>query len=64
VRIRIALDGRVAIYADEQLVAEHALQPAAHGWVTEPDHHAALWADTLAVKHRPLAVYEEAATRN
>jgi transposase len=64
VRIRVALDGRVAIYADEHLVAEHALRPAAHGWVTVPDHHAALWADTLAVEHRPLAVYEEAATWN
>jgi transposase len=64
VRIRISLDGRVAIYADEQLVAEHALRPAAHGWVTVPDHHAALWADTLAVERRPLAVYEAAATWN
>jgi transposase len=64
VRIRISLDGRVAIYADEQLVAEHALRPSGHGWVTVPDHHAALWTDTLAVERRPLAVYEEAATWN
>ena len=31
---------------------------------TVPDHHAALWADTLAVERRPLAVYEEVATWN
>ena len=60
----VSLDGRVAIFAAEQLVAEHALRPAAHGWVTVPDHHAALWADSLAVEQRPLAIYEEAAPWN
>jgi hypothetical protein len=54
----------VAIYDGEQCVAQHHLQPSTQGWVTVPDHHAALWADTLAVEPRPLAVYEEVATWN
>jgi len=64
VRVRITLDGALTIYDGEQCVAQHVLQPPAHGWVTVPDHHAALWADTLAVERRPLAVYEEVATWN
>ena len=64
VRVRITLDGAVAVYDGEQCVAQHVLQPPAHGWVTVPDHHAALWAETLAVERRPLAVYEEVATWN
>ena len=59
---RVILDGAVAIYDGAQCVAQHALQPATQGWVTVPDHHAGLWADTLAVERRPLAVYEEVAT--
>ena len=62
VRVRITLDDVVAIYEGEQCVAQHRLQPPAHGWVTVPAHHAVLWADTLAVEQRPLAVYEEVAT--
>ena len=62
VRVRITLDGAVAVYEGEQCVAQHVLQPPAHGWATVPAHHAALWADTLAVEQRPLAVYEEVAT--
>jgi transposase len=64
VRVRITLDGRLSIYDGEQCVAQHALTPPAHGWVTVPDHHAALWAETLAVERRPLAVYEEVMTWN
>jgi hypothetical protein len=64
VRVRITLDGTVAIYDGEQCVAQHVLQPAAQGWVTVPAHHAGLWADTLAVERRPLAVYEEVTTWN
>jgi transposase len=64
VRVRLTLEGAVAIYDGEQCVAQHILQPAAQGWVTVPAHHAALWADTLAVERRPLAVYEEVATWN
>ncbi|HEY3117052.1 MAG TPA: hypothetical protein VGK54_09940 [Chloroflexota bacterium] len=62
VRVRITLEGAVAVYEGEQCVAQHVLQPPAQGWVTVLDHHAALWADTLAVERRPLAVYEEMAT--
>jgi hypothetical protein len=62
VRVRITLDGAVAVYNGEQCVAQHVLQPPAQGWVTVPDHHAVLWANTLAVERRPLAVYEEAST--
>ena len=58
------LDGAVGIYDGEQCVAQHVLRPPAHGWVTVPDHHATLWAETLAVERRPLAVYEEVATWN
>ena len=64
VRVRITLEGTVAVYNGEQCVAQHHLQPSAQGWATVPDHHAALWADTLAVERRPLAVYEEVATWN
>lgn len=64
VRVRITLDGVAAIYDGEQCVTQHVLRPAAHGWATVPAHHATLWADTLAVERRPLAVYEEVATWN
>ena len=64
VRVRIPLEGAVAIYDGEQCVAQHVLQPPAQGWVTVPDHHAALWAETLAVEQRPLAMYEEVTTWN
>jgi len=43
-------------------VRRAACPAARQGWVTVPDHHAGLWADTLAVEQRPLAVYEEVAT--
>jgi hypothetical protein len=62
--VRITLGGSVAIYDGEQCVAPHVLQPPTQGGVTVPDHHAALWADTLAVERRPLTVYEEVATWN
>lgn len=64
VTVRISLDGVVSIYEDEQLVAQHALQAGGHRWVTIPEHHAALWAHTLEVERRPLAVYEEVAQWN
>ena len=62
VRVRITLDGTLAIYDGERCVAQHVLRAAAPGWVTVPDHHAGLWADTLAVERRPLAMYEAVAT--
>jgi hypothetical protein len=64
VRVRITLAGVVAIYDGAPCVAQPTLQPAAQGWVTVPDHHAGLWAETLAVERRPLAVYEEVTTGN
>jgi transposase len=64
VQVRITLEGAVAIYDGAQCVAQHVLQAPAQGWVTVPEHHAGLWADTLAVERRPLAVYEEVATWN
>lgn len=69
VRVRIGLDGRLRVYHDEQLVAEHQLQERAQGWVTVPDHHADLWRQALGVRahvveSRSLAVYEEAASWN
>jgi len=59
VQIRLTLDGNLTIYDGEQVVASHRVVPGEPGWVTVPSHHAALWAQTLAVEQRPLAVYEE-----
>ena len=64
VTVRLSLDDLVRVYAGERLVASHSLQPARQGWVTLPEHHAALWEKTLGVERRPLDVYEEAATWN
>ena len=49
---------------DERLVARHRLRPASEGWVTIPSHHRKLWAKTLRVQARDLAVYEEVASCN
>ena len=59
VQIRLTLEGELAIYDGEQLVASHRVISGTPGWSTVPAHHAALWAQTLAVEQRPLAVYEE-----
>jgi transposase len=64
VMVRIGLDDSLRVYAGERLVASHTLQAARQGWVTVPEHQAALWAKTLGVERRPLDVYEEAATWN
>jgi transposase len=61
VAIRISFDGRLSVYEGETLVATHRLRPATDGWVTVPEHHAALWDETLQVDRRSLAVYEEVA---
>jgi transposase len=61
VSIRISLDGLLSVFDGDQLVARHRLQSKERGWVTVPDHHAALWEQTLDVQRRPLAVYEEVA---
>ncbi|MCA9943193.1 MAG: hypothetical protein KC449_06905, partial [Anaerolineales bacterium] len=54
VLVRIGLDDSLRVYDDETLVAVHRLQAAASGWVTAPEHHRQLWADTLQVTQRPL----------
>jgi hypothetical protein len=41
------------------LMTIHRLQPRTEGWVTVPEHHAALWEEVLRVERRPLSVYEE-----
>jgi transposase len=64
VTVRLTLEGQPSVYDGEQLIARHVLQPPDRGWVTVPGHHAALWARTLDVERRPLAVYEEAGTWN
>jgi transposase len=64
VAVRIGLNDALRVYAGERLVATHTLQTGRKGWVTQPEHHAALWDKTLGVEHRPLDIYEEAATWN
>jgi hypothetical protein len=65
VAIRISLDGRLRVVADDQVVATHQLQAPDSGWVTVAEHHAALWAEVSGpVEQRPLTVYEEVAQCN
>lgn len=59
VAVKISLDGRLRIYAGDELVAEHRLQGSAEGWSTVPGHHARLWRETLTAQYRDLSVYEE-----
>lgn len=61
VTIRITLDDVVKVFDCDRLVASHRLTPASAGWQTVPDHHAALWAETLNVEVRDLERYEEVA---
>ena len=60
--IRIGPDESLRVYADGQLVANHLLCEQQQGWVTVPEHHAALWKSTLQVERRSLDIYEEAAS--
>ena len=62
VQIRLTLDGELAVYEDEHIVASHRVVAGERDWVTVPAHHEALWAQTLEVERRPLAVYEEVAS--
>jgi len=64
VSLRISLDDELRIFHGERLVALHRLRPASEGWVTIPSHHRRLWAKTLRVQARDLAVYEEVASCN
>ncbi len=58
--VRISLQDEIKVFHAEKLVAHHLLQSVASGWVTTPEHHAALWQSTLKVEPRPLETYEEA----
>lgn len=59
VMIRVSLDGRLSVYADDVKVAEHRLRSVRDGWGVDPAHHDRLWRETLTVERRDLAVYEE-----
>ena len=59
VMVRISLDGRLKVFAGDELVAEHRLRDSADGWSTVPGHHARLWRETLSAQYRDLSVYEE-----
>jgi transposase len=61
VAIRISFDDVVVVIHGETIVAEHRLRSRDAGWVTVPEHHAALWAETLHVERRALSTYEEVA---
>jgi len=62
VAIRVSLEGLLSVYdGGDVKVAEHRLKPIAEGWSTVPDHHEALWQETLRVELRDLAYYEEVA---
>jgi transposase len=64
VAIRITLDGVLTVHDGDRIVAEHRLCPKTAGWSTRPEHHAGLWQRTMAVEHRSLKTYEEAASWN
>lgn len=61
VEMRISLDGRLRVIAEDRVVIEHALRPRSQGWVTVAAHHEKLWQETLRVERRDLGVYEEVA---
>jgi transposase len=62
VAIRITLNDELTIRHGDRLVASHRLRSAREGWVTVPEHHAALWSETLGVQQRSLVEYEEVGT--
>jgi transposase len=70
VEVRIGLDDSLRIYDPKDPepqklpVAIHRLRHVREGWVTVPEHHAALWNETLKVEERPLRIYEEATQWN
>ena len=70
VEIRLSLEGYLRIYdpldltPDKLPVATHQLRSAQAGWVSVPEHHAALWKDVYQVEQRPLQAYEEVSRWN
>jgi hypothetical protein len=59
--VYIGLGRTLRVFHDRTLVATHLLRSIQDGWVTVPEHHAALWQSTLQVERRSLEAYEEAA---
>jgi transposase len=61
VEVRVALDGRLTVIWEGDVVAEHLIRPRSEGWVTVPAHHEKLWQEAVRVERRDLSVYEEVA---
>jgi transposase len=61
VAIRISFEDLLTVTHGETIVAEHRLRSRHQGWVTVPEHHTTLWAETLNVERRALSAYEEVA---
>lgn len=64
VTVRITLEDMIHVYAEDILVATHAIRPASAGWARVPEYHADLWDRTMNVERRDLAVYEEVSSWN
>ena len=70
VEIRLSLESYLRIYdpldlaPDKLPVATHQLRSAQAGWVSVPEHHAALWKDVYQVEQRSLQAYEEVSRWN
>lgn len=63
VQVRIAMDDALTVVKGDETVRHH-LTASRGAWVTVPEHHSALWEETLGVEHRSLAVYDEVSTWN
>jgi hypothetical protein len=65
VEVRIGLDDSLRVFdpkdpiLEKQPVTTHQLRSVQAGWVTVPEHHQALWDETLKVEQRSLQAYEE-----
>ena len=62
VAVRITLEDMIHVYAEDALMATHAMRPTSEGWARVPEYHADLWSRTMNVERRDLAVYEEVAS--
>jgi hypothetical protein len=59
VTVRLDLDGRLSVFAEGKMVADHRMRKPSEGWATTPAHHVDLWRDVFHVQRRDLSVYEE-----
>ncbi|MDI5889499.1 hypothetical protein [Halomonas rhizosphaerae] len=58
--IWLSLEDELTVYSQSgDAIAQHRLQMPQADWRTVPEHHAALWQQTLSVQQRDLRVYEE-----